>query len=330
MEVLFATVRGFIGSRLGMDNGGPTRPFQWSRNHDVTLEQLRIFVEVAQRQHITKTALALNMTQSAVSAAVTALETRHGILLFDRVGRSIVLNQTGRVFLQEALAVLARAKAAETTLSDLAGLMRGELSIMASQTIAGYWLARRLADYRRRYPGIALEIRIGNTEQVADAVEAGSVELGLVEGLVDRPALARDIVAMDEMVIVVAADHAFAQRSMLGPADFADIAWVLREPGSGTRSVFEKLLAEADLVLPCLDVAMVLPGNEAVIGAVEAGIGATLISRSAASSGLRGGLLAQISYPATARPFYRLQHRERRSSRAAQAFLQQVESELSL
>ncbi len=123
----------------------------------MTLEQLRIFVEVAARQHITQAAAHLNMTQSAVSAAITALESRHHVALFDRVGRSIVLNQTGRVFLKEAQAVLSSARAAEAALMDLSGLMHGELSIMASQTVAGYWLAPRLADYRNLYPGIALK-----------------------------------------------------------------------------------------------------------------------------------------------------------------------------
>ncbi len=147
----------------------------------MTLEQLKIFVEVAARQHITQAAQRLNMTQSAVSAAITALETRHGVTLFDRVGRSIVLNQTGRLFLKEAHAVLASARAAEAALMDLSGLMDGELSIMASQTVAGYWLAPRLAAYRTRYPGIRLDVGISNSAEVADAVMRGEIEIGLIE-----------------------------------------------------------------------------------------------------------------------------------------------------
>ena len=79
----------------------------------MTLEQLRIFVAVAERGHVTQAAGALNMTQSAVSAAVAALEARHGVRLFDRVGRSIELNVAGRLFLDEARAVLASAAAAD-------------------------------------------------------------------------------------------------------------------------------------------------------------------------------------------------------------------------
>ena len=170
----------------------------------MTLDQLRIFVEVAALSHITKAADTLNMTPSAVSAAITALENRHAVKLFDRVGRSIVLNQTGRLFLAEAQAVLAQARIAEAMLNDLAGLMRGELSIQASQTVGGYWLPPRLVRYRSHYPDIDLKILTGNTQEAADAVEAGQCEIAIVEGLVDRPKLSARIIDTDEMIIVVA------------------------------------------------------------------------------------------------------------------------------
>ena len=91
----------------------------------MTLEQLRIFVAVAEREHMTHAAVALNMTQSAVSAAITALEARHRVKLFDRVGRRIALTSVGKAFLVEAKAVLARSSAAEQALADLAGLKTG-------------------------------------------------------------------------------------------------------------------------------------------------------------------------------------------------------------
>src|ERR1700761_6004194 len=151
----------------------------------MTLEQLRIFVAVATREHVTRAAADLNLTQSAVSAAISSLETRHDVRLFDRVGRNIVLNQAGELFLQEARAVLARAAAAETALADLGGLKRGRLSVHASQTIASYWLPERLVAFRQAHPGIEVEVEIGNTAEAAKAVIEGAAELGLVEGEID-------------------------------------------------------------------------------------------------------------------------------------------------
>ncbi len=98
----------------------------------MTLEQLRIFVAVAECEHLTRAANNLQMTPSAVSAAIHALEERHGVALFDRVARHIELTETGRGFLIEAREVLARAEMARVRLDDLAGRICGPLRIEAS------------------------------------------------------------------------------------------------------------------------------------------------------------------------------------------------------
>lgn len=287
----------------------------------MTLEQLRIFVAVAERQHVTRAAEALNLTQSAVSSAVTTLEARHGVALFDRVGRNIVLNQAGETFLVEARAVLARVAAAEAALDDLGGLVRGRLSIQASQTIASYWLPERLAAFHRLHPGITLEVAIGNTAQVARAVLEGAAELGFVEGEIDDPALVRTVIAHDALALVVGRDHPWAAAPSAQPRSLAATPWVLREPGSGTRSTFEAVLAKAGLSLADLDVAMTLPGNEAVRGAVVAGAGATVISRSAVTARLASGILVEIPWDLPVRPFHLLRHRQRYRSRVGDAFI---------
>ena len=127
--------------------------------------------------------------QSAVSAAIANIEGRHATKLFHRVGRGIELTEVGRVFLVEARAVLARAEAAEPVLADLSGMRRGTLALYASRTIARDWLPRHLVAFRRAYPEIAHRLVVGNTTDTADAVRAGQVELGLVEGR--RPAWLR-------------------------------------------------------------------------------------------------------------------------------------------
>src|ERR1700680_4927483 len=169
----------------------------------MTLEQLRIFIAVAEKQHVTRAASELNLTQSATSAAIAALEARYGVKLFDRIGRGIVLTQTGRDFLLEARAVVARAKAAAEVLNDLAGLKRGSLALAASQTVANYWLPSRIQTFKQAHPGIDLHVTIANTEQVAQAVHQGSVDLGFVEGQVDDPLLAIRKIDGDSLVIVV-------------------------------------------------------------------------------------------------------------------------------
>jgi DNA-binding transcriptional LysR family regulator len=291
----------------------------------VTLEQLRIFVAVADALHVTRAARQLKLTQSAASAAVAALEARHGVPLFHRVGRRIELTDAGRLFLGEAKAVLARADAAERALDELAGLKRGALALHASQTIANYWLPPLLHRYRRRYPEIRVRLVIGNTRQVADAVLGGGADLGFAEGAVDEPALATRTLAGDKLALVVGAGHPWAGVRRLDPARLFETEWVLRERGSGTRSEFEGVLRALGLQAEQLRVTLELPSNEAVRAAVEAGAGATAISGLVAEAGLRAGSLHQLDFPFPSRPFYVLWHRERYRSRATEALLALLE-----
>ena len=287
----------------------------------MTLDQLRIFVAVAERQHVTAAARALNIAQSAVSAAVSGLEARHGVKLFHRVGRNIVLTEAGTAFLAEAQAVLARAGHAAAVLDDFAGLERGSLRVVASQTIAGYWLPPHLAAFRARYPGIAVDMAIGNTAQAAAAVREGTSDLGFVEGAVDDPALARWPVAEDRLMLVSAMpwpDHSPAN------AELRAARWLLREPGSGTRQVLEDQLAAIGIDPSTLDIALVLPSNEAVRTAAEAGAGVAALSQLVVAPALAAGTLYRAPLDLGTRPFFGLRHKERYRTRAADALLELI------
>lgn len=287
----------------------------------MTLEQLRVFVAVAERQHVTRAAEALHIAQSAASASIAALEGRHGAKLFHRVGRGIELTEAGTLFLAEARAVLARAQAAELVLSELGGLKRGTLAVQASQTIASYWLPRHLVAFRRAHPGIDIRLAVGNTTQVAAAIHDGSAELGFVEGAVDDPALESRAVARDQLVVVVGTGHPWAGCGAITPDQLAESDWVLREAGSGTRSVFEAALEGFGLLPSSLRVVLELPSNESVRAAVEAGMGATAISASVAAPSIEAGLLHQVGLTLPERDFHVLRHTERYQSRAADALL---------
>ncbi len=202
-----------------------------------------------------------------------------------------MLTEAGRALLAQARRILAEVEHAERTLAEFGALERGALSLHASQTIAGYWLPRRLVAFRRAYPRIEIRLTIGNTAEVAEAVEAGAAELGFVEGAVKSQSLESLVVARDQLVLVIGPDHAWGHAKSLAPADLLQGEWVLREVGSGTRSVFEQALRRLGIRPETLRIAMELPSNEAVRAAVEAGLGATATSASVAASS-SGGRLA--------------------------------------
>lgn len=286
----------------------------------MTLDQLRIFVAVAELEHVTRASTTLNMTQSAVSSAISVMESRHGVTMFHRVGRGIQLSAEGAEFLPVAKAILAQVRTAGAVRGDLAGLRRGSVSIFASQTIANSWLPSRLVVFNQSHPLVKLNIQIGNTAECADAVQNGTAETGLIEGRIDQQAFAVSLVARDRLIIVVGAEHPWATVPPNLPEDLGKTKWVMREHGSGTRSSFERALASYDTMLSEVSIAMELPSNEAICEAVAAGTLAAVVSETVALGKLQAGTLFQIDFDLGTREFRLIRHRERPLSAAATMF----------
>lgn len=290
----------------------------------MTLEQLRIFIAVAEREHVTQAAHDLHLTQSAVSSAITALEGRYAVKLFDRIGRRIALTDAGRAFLGEARAIVARTADAEAVLADLADSRRGELAIAASQTIGTYWIPRVIGAFAAGYPGIRVMLELGNTEFVAGRLRDGAALLGFVEGPVDEPSLSADRLFDDQLVLVAAADDPWLAMGGGMANRLRAARWILREKGSGTRVALEEALAHHGLAAGDAEVALELPSNEAVRTAVEAGAGVTVLSRMVAGAAIAAGTLVLVDTPLPGRAFHAMRHRERHFGRAAAAFVELV------
>jgi DNA-binding transcriptional LysR family regulator len=309
---------GFLPSVQSIEIRATFRSVQ--SNETMTLEQLRIFVAVAEREHLTQAAGTLNLTPSAVSSAIHVLENRYETALFHRVGRRIELTEAGRVFLGEAQATLARAEAAELVLSELGTLKRGSLTVQASQTIASYWLPQRIVRFHDRHPAIDVRLSVGNTDSVTRAVLEGAAEVGLVEGDIDEPALSVRRIARDRLIIVVAPGHPWAGVTTLPSAELRQAPWILREPGSGTRSVFEAALRQIGIDPATLTVAVVLPSNEAVLSAVEVGGSVGVMSELVAAAHIAAGRLIPVPFDIPRRDFQLLRHKERYRTKASLAF----------
>lgn len=287
----------------------------------MTPEQLRIFIAVAECEHVTHAARKLGITQSAASAAIAALERQYSAVLFDRLGRGIRLNEMGRLFLPEAHAVLNRMAAARAVLNDISGRPAGCVSIAASQTIANYWLPRRLATYHKQFPEVRLDVVIGNTRQVESAVVEGSSDLGLVEGPTVHSSLIRRPVGRDRLVLVVATSLSPIPLLASGRPDLRAITWVIREAGSGTRATLEKIALDDGITFDELRVFLVLPSNEAVREAVEAGAGATIISEHVVAREIRERILRAVPIDLPPREFALVRHAERRATLAQRALI---------
>jgi DNA-binding transcriptional LysR family regulator len=286
---------------------------------NMTLEQLRIFVAVAEREHVTRAAEYLRLAQSAVSHAVAQLECEFGVSFFNRVGRRIELTDNGRAFLEEAHAILDRADATRGRMLALGGLHRGVLRVHASHTIASYWLPARLNDFHAQHSEIQLSITIANTTDVCRMLLSGEASLGLVEGDLPAPDLLSDVVALDQLVLVVAPDHPWVKAPPL-PEDLYQSAWVSREQGSGTRLEFENDLRRLGVDPERLTIMMEVASNEAMASAVETGRAATVLSASVVAGRIEAGLLHRVPLALPDRQFRVIRHPERNLSPAAEKF----------
>lgn len=290
----------------------------------MTLEQLRVFVAVAGRLHMTRAAEHLNITQSAASASIAALEARHGVRLFNRVGRGLELSEAGRVFLPQAETVLAKAREASDALADVAGLRRGSIRLAASQTVANYWLPARMAAFATAYPMITSTLMVANSHQVALAVIDGVCDLGFVEGDVAEDPLTERQVGGDRLSLYVSPTHPLARSDQVTLEDLTQAKWVLREPGSGTRSEFEVGLTKRGVDLRALDILLELPSNEAVLAAAASGGLVTAVSDLAAAPHVAAGSLKRAPFELPTRAFTLLLHRDRLPSQAVTALLSRL------
>jgi len=299
----------------------------------MTLDQLQIFIAVAEREHVTRAADALGLAPPSVSAAVASLEREFVTKLFHRVGRGIILTEGGTLLLDEARALVNRADAVKLAMREFTGLSRGRLEIKASQTIASHFLPPRLVDFHQAYPGVALVVSIGNSTQVVEAIIRGNIELGFIEGPEEElqdACLAVEMIATDDLVAVVSVNHPWGIMKKFTIDDLTGGKWVLREDGSGTRAAFVKALDTLGIPYGSLNIAIELPSNEAVLAAVLAGAGASILSARVCADAIKAGTLKCLPVSLAPRAFYAVQHADHYRSRAVSALLEILRTHAAL
>lgn len=290
----------------------------------LTLRQLEIFCAVAQTGSTVAAAQAVSLSQSATSSALQQLEQALGSQLFERVGRQLVLNDAGRAVLPQALGTLEQARGIEQAFSLQGSGLPVRLRLAASTTIGSYVLPAVLAAFARSHPQVAVDLQIANTREVAEAVQALEVDLGLIEGASHWPGLEVQPWLRDELVIVCAPHDplvAAARDKPVGAAALRQAHWLLREAGSGTREMVEHALLPRLHQLPA---AATLGSSEAIARCVAQGMGISCLPRVLVQPLVDGGdlLVLPTALPRMWRHFSLLQRTGKRHSPALAAFVQ--------
>ena len=287
----------------------------------ITFRQLEIFIAVAETQQVTRASKKLLLTQSAVSMALGELENQLGGPLFDRHGRSLLLNDRGRYLLPLAKTILHQVANIETRLTEQQDTVAGVLEIVASSTIGNYVLPYLIGAFMRLHPEAHINMLVVNTMAAEKLVATGQADLGFVEGDINVESLVATSWFEDELGIIVSSTHKLAERTTFRvPDDLKETSWVMREEGSGTAEIFTKKLGR---YASLLKVVTKTGHTEAIKKAVESGVGTACLSMLTVCRETEEGWLKMLPIEGIdmSRQLWIIQHKDKIITRLMAEFL---------
>lgn len=278
-----------------------------------TLRQLEIFLATARHENLGRAAADLALSQSAASDSLRELEHQFDVQLFDRIGKRLQLNDFGRFLQPRAEELLSRAQSLEQGLSAHEAL--GTLKVGATLSIGNFLCIPLISQYRQRYPDSRVSLEVANTGQISQKVANFELDIGLIEGEINNPALEITRWRDDRLVLCASPAHPLAAKPRLSTRDLLECGWILRETGSGTRQTFDRVMHD---ILPDLNIVLELQHTEAIFQAVKAGLGLGCLSEVVLDSAFRSGELVplQAEQREFSRSLYMILHRHKYKSAA--------------
>jgi DNA-binding transcriptional LysR family regulator len=258
---------------------------------NITIRQLQIFSEAAQRLSFARVAERLHLSPAAVSFQIKQIESMTGFALFERVGKKVALTDAGEGLLVYAKIILQALHDADQTLMALKGLTGGKVTIGLVST-AKYIVPHMLTRFQASYPAIAINLREGNRRQIIDTLIKGEIDLAIMGQPPEGADVLAEPFALHPSVLIAVPSHPLAGLTALPPGVLAGELFVVREEGSGTRSLLERFFQTAGL---SPRIAMTSSSNETIKQAVMAGMGLALISRHTIGLELGLGLIATLA-----------------------------------
>jgi len=242
----------------------------------ITLRQLEIFIAVAETAQVTKASKKLFVTQSAVSMALAELENQLGGSLFDRHGRSLLLNARGRFLLPLAKDITCQVSNIETIMSERNDTLEGRIEVVASTTLGNYILPYLIGAFKRVHPNVLVNMLVYNTRYAEKLVFDNEMDVGFVEGPVGRDDIMWRPWFEDELIVLCGPTDPLAHNEVFDiKKDLKGKKWIMRESGSGTAATISERFGK---YMNDVNVVMEMGHPEAVKRAVESGTGITCLS----------------------------------------------------
>ncbi len=283
--------------------------------------RLKIFHTVARLLNFTKAGEQLHMTQPAVTFQIRQLEDQFNTRLFDRTHNKVTLTDAGKQVYMYADRILKLYDDMTHSITEMTGDVSGGVSLGASTTIAEYMLPLLIGEFKVKYPEVNISLKESNSEDIIAMVENNVVDLAIVEGSVNNKNLIVEQCRVDQLVVIMPNSHQLAKESTLHVRDIISHPFICRESGSGTQEAITNYV-EQQSPDSLLNVCFELSSPEAIKGAVEAGMGISIVSRASIDKELRLGTLTAVELsPKLERPFSFVRQRYKFKSRAADELL---------
>ncbi len=275
----------------------------------ISLRQIEIFLNVVKYQNLTKVAVNLGLSQSAISMSIKELETILGKKLFDRINKKLILNEIGRSFYSAVEPIYKKLSDIESEFKNSED--KGSIRVGASTTIIDYLMPGIVCDYMSRYPNVKIDLKEGNTQDIVSLVKSGKIDMGFIEADIIDSDILKESIGKDELVIV-SADEELTKKSFV-LEDIASYRWVLREHGSSTREAFLNCAKESGVKL---NIFLELGHTESIKSLLLSKKPLSCLSKLAVNRELIDGSLFQLRVKdfECSRDFYAIYHKDKYKS----------------
>jgi DNA-binding transcriptional LysR family regulator len=283
--------------------------------------RLKIFHTVARLLNFTKAGEQLHMTQPAVTFQIRQLEDQFNTRLFDRTHNKVTLTEAGKQVYMYADRILKLYDDMNLSITEMTGDVSGGVSLGASTTIAEYMLPLLIGEFKAKYPEVNISLKESNSEDIIAMVENNVVDLAIVEGSVTNKNLIVEQCRVDPLVVIIPNNHELADKTVVHVRDILKHPFISRESGSGTQETITNYVEQYSPD-SFLNICFELSSPEAIKGAVEAGMGISIVSRASIEKELKLGTLSAVELsPKLERPFSFVRQRYKFKSRAADELL---------
>ena len=291
----------------------------------ITMRQLQVFEAVARHLSFTRAAEELHLTQPAVSMQVKQLESMVDIRLFEQLGKKVHLTEAGTTVLKHSRIMMGQLIDIERDINGLRGIEGGQLKICIASTV-NYFATRLLSKFCEKYKSVGISLDVINREELIKRLEANEPDLVLMGQPPDELDVEAKAFMENPLIIIATPQHPSANRKRIPISEMAEETFVMREPGSGTRTAMKRVFDQYG-VEPKPGIQ--LSSNETVKQSVEAGLGLAVVSAHTVELELEAGRLVSLdveNFPVV-RKWYVAYRRGKHLSTTARVFLDFVLSE---